>query len=306
MGFREDIRVDHLFRAALGEDPVVGPLPVEVRFPSPREEVLFAEPLRTGGGPSSRSTSMELEPWPSVVWDVNGYYHALGVGFRATRRQLRTAYYQVNGEKSEYLTYVLKQLLNSETRREYDSYPLGSVFFDKYTEEKLKRRAKEVAAQMGWDPSDLLECWGFEVERPHEEAEVEVEERVDIPQETREDDPTASPPRPQAEGWESLPLQEVEEWPYSYFLWKLQPRHSALDFGSIMRRWQEAIASECLARRASVKFAVGLTSGDNKDDQSFFVMSVKGATVAFISAGHIDRVEELAPHAAQWLIHLRD
>src|SRR5690349_24850828 len=61
--------------------------------PAVVDATLYSTPRLAHDGAVFRSTSQVLDSWPSVVWDVNGYYHVLGVGFRASRRQLLRAYY---------------------------------------------------------------------------------------------------------------------------------------------------------------------------------------------------------------------
>lgn len=303
MGFREDVPLDGLLSAMPLMDLLTPARPGQAASggtPSldraPPEPVLYPSPHRDGGGPLMCSTSLALEPWPSVVWDVNGYYHALGVGHKATRKQLKAAYQRLNGPNDVYLTYVLKQLLNPEVRRKYDAAPFGSRYLDKYVEEELKQRAQALAKRHARDPRDILEEWGFEVEREEDEpvhghfSETPSEggDPLDIPQEVREDGTT-----PDEE-------PEPSPWPYSYYLWNLRHRHWSLDFSGVMRSWQAAVAAECHRQGVTAAFAVGLTS-EGGNGARFLTMSVAGSTVVFIVADHADDIDDIAPHAARRL-----
>jgi hypothetical protein len=296
MGFRQDIdltqfvssvdiglgQADSGFRLTLG--PPVAP-------PS-LDQVLYPVPSTATAGAVTRSTSLELEGWPSVVWDVNGYYHALGVGFRASRRQLMRGYAARGGQGSDYLTYVLAQLLDPQVRRKYDACPMRSMFFDRYVEEEIRRRALKLARKRGVEPEQILAEWGFEVEeKSFDGLGVQVgwsspvgHGPVDIPQESRENGATS--------------VQEPEGWPYTYYVWNLRRRDDVPANQMVMRRWQEAIVSECQRRGVTASFAVGLMGPDRR---RLHVMSVHGARVAFISADHVHQLDQLAKNAAHRL-----
>jgi hypothetical protein len=95
-------------------------------------EAMYLRPVAVPAGPYEFATGQELEPWPTIVWDVNGYYAELGVTHQATRAELKAAYQARSGWGSARLTYILRQLLDPEIRAAYDSSRPGSVFFDEY------------------------------------------------------------------------------------------------------------------------------------------------------------------------------
>lgn len=95
-------------------------------------EAMYLRPVAVPAGPYEFATAQELQPWPAIVWDVNGYYAELGVPYNATRAQLKEAYQARGGWGSARLTYILRQLLDTEIRAAYDSSRPGSVFFDEY------------------------------------------------------------------------------------------------------------------------------------------------------------------------------
>lgn len=95
-------------------------------------EAMYLRPVAVPAGPYEFATAQGMEPWPTIVWDVNGYYAELGVTHKATRAELKAAYQAKQGWGSARLTYILRQLLDVEIRAAYDSARPGSVFFDEY------------------------------------------------------------------------------------------------------------------------------------------------------------------------------
>ncbi len=268
------------------------------------DSIVYKTPGLLHYGAVSRSTSQALCSWPSVVWDVNGYYHALGVGFRASRKQLLRAYEARGGQGDEYLTFVFAQLLNAGVRKAYDAQPLGSRFLDLYVEMELKRRAHQIARERraaGYEatPEEVLDEWGFvasgqdhsKVEKDHfsqlEEGEDLPAARVDIPKEPGEDVPEAP----------------VENWPYNYYGWRLSTLRDHAEDVLIMKAWQEAIAEECHRQNVVVSFAVGLIGHDRLG--RMMTLSVQSTTVVFISIEHVESIGELAPQAVQRLTKAR-
>lgn len=114
-------------------------------------------PVRVGDASAAFSTCTDLAPVPLVCWDVNGYYRALGVPWRATWGHLRVAYLRAGGHRSVWLTYVLAQLVDRDVRRRYDRCPLGSVYPDRYVRLVLRReeamRLSRAAAECCGDPA---------------------------------------------------------------------------------------------------------------------------------------------------------
>lgn len=94
---------------------------------------VLSEPVLEGTGPVVFSTCTTLVSPP--IFDVNGYYAALGVSPRATKRQLRDAYLRLNGQASARLTHILHQLLDPQIRAEYDRRSFGRPIADDYAVE---------------------------------------------------------------------------------------------------------------------------------------------------------------------------
>ena len=103
-------------------------------------------PVLVGNGPAEFSTSMALEPWPSLIWDTNCFYYDLGVHCKASRVEIRKAYQAKGGERNVRLTMIVGVLLNAEHRLAYDRVPLGSFYFDDEIEEAVRHEAAASAA----------------------------------------------------------------------------------------------------------------------------------------------------------------
>ena len=290
MGFRDPLPMDDFVQgnAFLTEAFYPGRRPLEPERDWNRDCVLFDQPSLRRAGPKTVSTGLALESWPSVVWDVNGYYHALGVGFRASRRQLREAYQARGGPEDERLTYVFSQLLDPGVRRIYDACPLGTRFIDRYVEEELKQAALRRAEQMremgiDADAKDVLREWGFDLQ---DSSEDEGSEEVDIPQDSRDDD--------------DVPPREPERWTYATYGWRLRTKELSLGGPEFLRRWQEAVTAACQRRGIWVSFGVGLMGA--VEPGRVAISSVDGTKVVFVSVRHLDDdLTEIAEYAATQL-----
>jgi hypothetical protein len=228
------------------------------------------------------SSSLDLERWPSIVWDVNGYYWSLGVSFRATRRQLASAYRARGGEDDPYLTYVFSQLLNPDVRRRYDACSLGGLFWDRYIDAKIRARAHRLAVKHEIDADQILRQWGYV------DIDVSADQNghtpeLDIPKISGEDD-FASP-----------------VWRYTFYMWRLKTSFLSEGAVDLVRLWQEAILAECHQHHVRARFAVGIM-GSQRYGSDICMLSVQGATVLFVSTQvGIDSLERLAVIARKLL-----
>lgn len=126
------------------------------------------------------SSCTALAVMPEVCWDVCGYYRALGVHWRAPRKEIMVAYNSRDPMKrNEPLHYVLTQLLDPVIRRAYDLMPLGGLFLgDRGVRESIERLAAMEASRRTsmMDPgemtgqADVLSEWGFDKGVSEEEA----------------------------------------------------------------------------------------------------------------------------------------
>lgn len=230
------------------------------------------------------SSSQELETWPSIVWDVNGYYWALGVDFRATRRQLADAYREKGGENDSYLTYVFSQLLNPEVRRRYDARPLGSVFWDKYVDAKVRSRAHRLALRLDVDADQILKQWGYE-EKDELAGQDGHSLQVDIPKESGEDEGKSF-----GQG-------------YTFYMWRMKRFVISEEDLLLSRKWRKSILEECYQHQTRARFAVGIM-GSPRAGSDIALLSVAGATVLFVSTTvETDDIARLAVIARQLLVH---
>lgn len=191
-----------------------------------------AEVSKVMFGPLTCSSCTDLDISPRIIWDVNGYYAALGVDPRATRAQLREAFHAVNGGESEYLTWVLQQLLDPDFRREYDMRGLGDYLIDKFIALALKKAALQEAIRRSLktgevDAEKVMDEMGYKI--VHHEA----------------DEPPAVTGKPQSID---------DEWRWSYFLHKVRCYDT-----DTLRQWQQMLVTALSEAGVRMQFAVGFT-----------------------------------------------
>lgn len=128
------------------------------------------------------STSTALTVTPAVIWDVNGYYRALGIPFPhrpVTRGTLARAHMAAGGLDDRWKTYCLNQLLDATVRPVYDRRPLGEPYLDDYWDEWFRKQARlelgrrialgEVIAEDAEGPeavTEVLQEWGLKTLGP--------------------------------------------------------------------------------------------------------------------------------------------
>jgi hypothetical protein len=221
------------------------------RFRVSQEAVFEAMriPKLIGIGPHRFSTSLALERWPSIIWDVNAYYATLGVSTHATRREIREAYQRLNGHDSERLTYIVKQLLNDEVRRAYDACRFNTLFYDRYLDKVFKERDKVEARRHG----QMEEVEVTSVETPEEE----LNHQVGAVDDDEFGDLYSNPDR---------------EWDWGFYLWRTASPNVGL-----ARRWQHFVYQVFLGR--DISLSVGLMGGT----EPVKLIKVEGDYVAFIN-----------------------
>jgi hypothetical protein len=211
------------------------------------------------------STSTALVPAPprpaAIVHDVNGYYRRLGVPPTATKREIREAYQDLDGQSSVELTRIFKTLINPKLRAAYDAKQPGSTYFDAAAVETILRQAAVQAAQQnaayGTETTarDILETLAERTGKPLFEFLASGSgEGFDDDQE-RGRHPSPNPP---ATG------------PYSYLL-----VGSTCDDVDRLIQWQAGLAP-ALADRGCRHFLVGFHA---TTDKPFLVSRIQGAPV---------------------------
>jgi hypothetical protein len=171
------------------------------------------------------------------------------------------------------------QLLNAETRREYDMMPLGSIYMDLYVQDMFKRAAKREADRRNAKGEkvtarEVLDEMGLKIE------DDEVEDSVDTDE-----------PMGQTEVEE--PAGYTDPWEYSYYLWRsISPEEDRL------QQWQELVHSEAVANGIVFRFAVGYRGGSDTPD--WCVEQVGDVHVAFLN----ERIKPTRAHASAAVSHL--
>lgn len=226
------------------------------------EQPVTAETTKVMFGPLTCSTSTVLDIPNRIIWDCNGYYRALGVDPRATRAQLREAYHEADGGNSDYLTYVLQQLLDAETRRIYDGLPLGEFLIDKFINYALKQAAIKEAIRrslIDGQPADavkVMDEMGYKVVQ-HPEDEKDRPPAVGGHRQTDLDD----------------------EWRYSYFLHKVRCYDT-----EILRDWQHMVISALSEVGVTMQIAVGFTSQNDTTPKAWTRTEEASIMVAYLGA----------------------
>lgn len=213
------------------------------------------------------STSTDVEVWPTIVWDTNAYYASLGVTHRATRQQLRVAYIQRDGHRSARLTYILKQLLDTEVRRRYDATPQHSIFVDDYVAERVQRILSQ---------SDLI---------LPERSLARLLDTEDWVGHTgaSEQNPTLTPHHTHI---------TPEQWRYGYYLrgdyrfqalrYRMEAQHRG-----VLRDWQTMLVAACASRGLRLEMGVGLSA----HDEGVRVTRVGSHLVVFLSVNDAPSAE---------------
>lgn len=238
-------------RAGLSEDQIELQRLEQERLAKLRED----QPQVEGFGPLAASTCTALALAPEWCWDVNGYYRSLGVHWKATRGELMRAYQVLDGPNSVYLTYVLKQLLNTSVRRSYDMTPLGQLFLDDiFIQQAIKKAAVKEAAERS--------AAGVPVT-----AEEVIAEKF-----------AYEPPSPldeNANNDETDPSLDLGPWPFAYFVWRSKRAET-----NILAEWQALIIRSVAERGGHLHFAVGFMG---KQPHRYLVGRVGRLQVAFLS-----------------------
>lgn len=220
---------------------------------------MTTEPYIAGRGPAECSSCTELSVVPAYIHDVNGYYRDLGVPTDATRKQMRLAYFERDGQSSDRLTYVMKQLLNPQIRAEYDALQLGQIYIDKYVEAELMRRAR---AEHDRRMRARMEAGLVVNEGVEKESMMDIFRRMGAP--ISFDDQTGDDtPGDVVDGSVITKDDDLhpakEPFSYSFYLWRT--RLSGSQQLDVLATWQEHLVGAFSRRGVRQKFAVGLHGG---------------------------------------------
>ena len=133
-------------------------------------------PVLVGYGPPEFATTLMMEPFPSIVWDVNGYYRDLGVSTNATRSVIKARYQELNGESSVRLTLIASVLLAKDERLRYDTTPLGETYLDAEIEDALRKKIADATKDIpsAEKPNDFAPTIAEVIEQQREEREIQL------------------------------------------------------------------------------------------------------------------------------------
>jgi hypothetical protein len=214
-----------------------------------QEEYIY----RATRGPVDISTSVSLEPAWDLIWDVNGYYRALGFEwpYRPTKKELRLAYDRLNGQDNSYLTYVFKQLLNREIRKKYDRMPYGTTFRDRYVIEEEAKEMAKIAQEMSEEEGRIVTVDELveEVDRARAKKKKELE----------------------AETNKFL----LSAWQWGYFLWRSR-KNEYVDLIDWQRYLIKAFADRGVERIISIGY-IGST------EEPYVIKTWNGKTIIFLN-----------------------
>lgn len=278
-----------------------GDAPVSYIEDRSRLGYLSDKPFIVGLGAIECSTCVTLVRRPEVIWDANRYYRSLGFSFpytRISRKQLRLGFYDRGGPDSARLMFVLKQLLNTSTRRKYDNTPLGEVFLDEWVQKFLKDKAVQEAVRRSAEsgrtvePEEVLAEWGMEVQPEKSTEDVEPSGEAgygEAPGKSTPKDESESP-----ESSDSPPI--VVPWSWAYYVWRSQR-----DDRERLARWQQLLVQAFAARNVVRRFAVGFFG---KQPHRFLLGEVDGRDVFFLGEDE-EPTEEMAALAVVQMLYDR-
>jgi hypothetical protein len=229
-----------------------------------------SRPVLVGSGPSTFSTSVEIQRFPPVIWDTNRYYRDLGVEVRATRKELAQAYVEKDGQNSRRLTYVFKQLLDEDKRRKYDAVPLGSIFYDLYVAEMHAALDAIYASEVGASEEDQ-EAGATSVEEKLKEYEGQYVEDFGV-QDQDEEELDSALSDLDNDGNLSHPSDTV--WPYTHYEWGRVTGDEQR-----MQEWQRQLCLVLGSRKEVYEIAVG---EHGLEDDPVFVSAVGYRIVVFL------------------------
>lgn len=245
----------------------------------------YDRPRRAGSGPLEASSCTVLAIVPMVVFDVNGYYRALGFSFPytgITRRTLREHYAAARGPDDPYLTEVFQLLLDEDVRRAYDRAPLGEAHLDRVQKRLLEERIKREALRR--NPSFDTRATQHEIMR-----EMGLEP----------DDDSSSNHYPEGDDKEPDLVHDEDldqqPWLWGYYRWS----SGCPDTGRLAR-WQSMIVSQLAAQEVSIRFCVGFC-GRSRTDSRFVVHRTYGMSTAYLREDH-EPDQDMAAAAAAALL----
>lgn len=245
----------------------------------------YDRPRKAGDRPVEASSCTVLTRLPEVVFDVNGYYRALGFRFPyegITRAALREHYAAVGGPDDPYLTQVFQLLIDAAERAAYDRAPFGEMHLDRIQARLVEERVKRQAAIR--NPGPHVRATQDEI---LQEMGLESNGDDTVNHYPGADDRLLDPVQDEA--------LDQRPWPWGYYQWS----SGCPDTGRL-KRLQAMLVAELAAREASVRFAVGYC-GRSRTDSRFVVHRNYGVDTVYLREDH-EPDGELAAAAADVLL----
>jgi hypothetical protein len=239
-----------------------------------------------GRGPDTCSSSTALALLPEIVWDVCGYYRALGFHWtefrQVSRKSIRHRWIALDPSQADgELAYAAQQLLDPIIRRAYDLQPPGGLFLgDRRVREMLERHAARIAAQQNaeaavtgeevTDHAEVLREWGFTKNVTPEQAREQLRQQYEA----------ESEPLGTAGGALGATLSGWDRhWSYyrlvDQFTWEGRSQEPS---AASLEAWQVMLCVALSEAGATVQFAVGTWPGtgpkmwrDGKETCIFFI-----------------------------------
>lgn len=227
------------------------------------EEIYGADvndPRLMGYGSPEAVACVTVDLYHRIIWDVNRYYERLGVDVRATKRQIKERYQEIDGQQSVEMTYIVKRLLDDDFRDWYDGRPLGKIVIDDQIIDSLRKSINNRISQQLRDGEieyeDAVQMGGGLI------REEDSYDEWGSPEAALDAGPTEGQTRP-------------GRWAWGYYVC----RSGSKDFERLAW-WQGALASAIAEREEGLKFAVGFLG---HSDVAWEVAVLGNRVVAFLN-----------------------
>ncbi|MCW2929893.1 MAG: hypothetical protein JWM19_855 [Actinomycetia bacterium] len=217
-----------------------------------------------GAAEAEASSCTALALRPDHCWDVCGYYRALGVHWRATRKEVLAAQIRLDPwrDRRRDVSYAVDQLLDPVIRRAYDLMPLGGLFMgDRDVRARIEKLAAMEASRRN------AEAWAAGEDRPEPAALGRVLGEWGFTKDLTPDearDRLAGEPFRRGRASDELGSSRGD-WESSWGWYRLTDPYDPDDGGApspaVLEAWQAMVSGALAAAGQRVSFAVGTWPG---------------------------------------------
>jgi hypothetical protein len=298
--FRADLNISKYVEAVGGLDFVLGvgsrKLSAVERETRRQEKAAYEErlantPQKMSTAPAVASSCRMLMSIRDsrVIWDVAGYYRALGFRwpFRdITKKMLREAYVAVGGPDDARLTTIFKMLLDPVERAKYDAASPIEIYLDKIRDYEIQQRAayeasKRSATGVHTSKEDVLNEWGLRtLDEDQNSPSPEVDSVAPVGHSADDQEP-----EPGSWTW----------WPWGYYVWGSRSTEFAK-----LAEWQALLVRYFDDLGVRRRFAVGFH--DTKRAPSSWVTAVSGSDLVVFLREDADPTDGNAAQAAAYVL----